>query len=122
LKRFKGEAVEADNRLNTAVAAVRKAALQVVAALADRECELLRQIEEHALRYRAELLGVASWWPDAATGPIALSRAAAVLLEAPPDWDRARLMVSMEKSTVPWKAMLKRLVQGDVEADFGLQK
>ena len=122
MKKFERESAAANATLNDALAAVRKTALQVVAALADRECEALRQSEERVLQRRAELLAVASWWPDAATGPIPLSRAAAAALEAPPDYERCRFLSSREEATAPYKELLDRLVQGDARADFKLEK
>jgi hypothetical protein len=119
--RFQSELAEATTNLNAAFAAVRKAPLQVVAALIDRDCEQLRQLEDYAVRFRAHLLAVAGWWPDTG-GPIPLARSSAVLLETPPDHDRARILTNTTQATAPFIAVLDELVQGNADADFRLEK
>jgi hypothetical protein len=63
--KFAAELVEANATLNGCLGAVRKASLQVAAALFDRECELLRAWEDATLTLRTQMQSVAGWWPSA---------------------------------------------------------
>lgn len=120
--RFNQELATSNSRLGEALDAVRRAAADVMAALLERECESLRALEAEAARHRAELVAVASWWPDA-TKALQLGAAAAALLAAPIDYSETPLvrMTSNETRIGPWKAVYDRLVQGDAEADFKLE-
>jgi hypothetical protein len=118
LQKFQQEDQAAQGRLNDALAAITTAALEVVTLLLERDCEKLREAEEIILQYRADLLRITQWWPAGVShGPIKVSEASARLLTNPPDYDRVRLM-SSDRVIEPWKDVLDKLVEGDVDAEF----
>jgi hypothetical protein len=75
---------KADRRLGEAVAAARREALAVIATLLDRDCGQLRELEEIALTFRANLIKISQIWFSAGDGPIKISEASAQLLSTPP--------------------------------------
>jgi hypothetical protein len=108
LTKFSIEDREAQSRLVKAMAAVRTAALQVISAALDRDCERLREAEEIVLKFRADLIKITKWWPPAADGPLKLSESSAVLLGTLPDLDRVRFIGS-ETAAGPCKRLLDQL-------------
>jgi len=122
LTKLKSELSSATATLSDALNAVRKAAIQVVAAMLDRDVEQLRTLEDYALRFRADLLAVSTWWPSVEDKAIPIARSSAVLLERVPDFDRAKLLTNTTQATAPFKAVLEELIQGNADADFRLEK
>jgi hypothetical protein len=116
VEKFAGEDEQARSRLSEAVAAVRAAALAVLALYLERDCQRLRELEEVCLQFRADCLKASQVWMSAADGPIKLSEASATLLTNPPDYDRVQFLAKASV-TDTWKQLFERLLT-DPTADF----
>ncbi len=121
-QRFDRETTEATTALSNSLSAVRRAAANVVAALLERETENLRAAEQRAALLRAELTSVAGWWPSAEIGVLKIDRASAACIEAPVAWRDQPAVRQSSGLIKEWQGLFDRLVQGDVAADFDLQK
>lgn len=124
LAKFQSELADRMGQMNEALAAVRKAAADVVGLLVQRETEALRAQETQAAVARAELLAVANhWFAGAELGPLKLPPATATYLEAMPGWqDQVAVRLGGPEGRLrPWKSVYSRLLD-DPEADHELER
>jgi hypothetical protein len=122
---FDAELAAAGLRLGNANTAVRQSAAAVIGALVERECEALRALESRAAARRADLVAVASWWPDPG-GPLRLAPAAASYIAnrpAPvePVGDYAMQASAQARRSAPWRETFDRLVASEIEADLAME-
>jgi hypothetical protein len=123
--KFDAELAACNAALSEALETVRSRANEIVSLLVQIDVEHLRRMETQAAISRAQLLAVAShWFAGAALGPIKLPPATSQYLELQPQFNDVPEVRrgGPEGRTRPYREIFDRLVQGDIEADFRLEK
>jgi hypothetical protein len=114
LQKFQAEDRTAQQHLSETLAAVRREAVSLITARFESDCQQLHELQELALKVRADLIKVSRWWPDGSA--LRLSEASASLLTVIPDYDRVRFL-SSEAAVTPWERLYQQLLT-DPTADF----
>jgi hypothetical protein len=117
LQTFSAELTAAETKRGEAYAAVRTAALAVVAAIIDDQVETLRQQQVEVVQQRRRLQALASWWPDA-SGPMKLSASSVQVLSTVPDFDLPGVRGIDNSAPKVWTDLLAALIDGDAEATY----
>jgi hypothetical protein len=112
--KLEGEARDAQARLGEAMAGVRQAAAEWIAARFESDVEQLRELEDVALRFRADLVKISQNWFGGSA--LKLSEASANLLGTIPDFDRLKFM-GRESMVTQWQSLYEQLIK-DPAADF----
>jgi hypothetical protein len=123
--KFDAELAACNSSLTEALETVRSRANEVISLLVQQDVECLRRLETQAAISRAQLLAVAShWFAGAGSGPIKLPPATSQYLELQPAFNDVPEVRrgGPEGRVRPYREIFDRLVQGDIEADFRLEK